>query len=253
MTREDITSPSYLFGTMHVRHEKAFKFNELAQGKIRDCDTFATEFDLSKVDMEALYQAFALPSGKTLHDYIPPKKFEKIQRIIFKCFKVDLNYFIHKKPALATNIISDKILSQEGQVALDQHLHQYAVAEGKQIVGIETFEEQLVVMKKMPLDKQVKGLIALARNPKKYRKKILQTADLYETGDPQRIYKTAKKGAADLRKTLLYRRNHIMAERIAILAKQQSLFAAIGAGHLVGKHGVLRLMKQEGFRLQAIR
>lgn len=238
---------------MHVRHSKAFRFNELAEEKIRCCDTFATEFDLAKVDMEALYQAFALPDGKTLHDYIPPKKFQKIQKMIWKAFGVDLKFFILKKPALVTNIISDKILSEKGQVALDQHLHNFATAEGKQIVGIETFEEQLEVMHQMSLDKQIQGLISLARNPAKYRKKVLQTADLYETGNPQHIYKVARKGAGHLRKTLLYKRNRIMAERIALLVQKQSLFAAIGAGHLAGKQGVLRLLKLEGFSLKPIK
>lgn len=253
ITKEDLSYPSYLFGTMHVRHSKAFQFNDLAEEKIKCCDTFATEFDLAKVDMDALFEAFALPDNKTLHDYISPKKFQKIQRILIKTFGVDLNFFILKKPALITNIISDKILSEEGAIALDQYLHEFATAQEKQIVGIETFEEQLEIMQKMPLDKQIQGLIALARNPTKYRQKVLKTADLYQTGNPQHIYKVAKKGAGDLRKILLYKRNHIMTERIAALVNKQSLFAAIGAGHLAGKQGVLRLLKLQGFTLKPVK
>jgi uncharacterized protein YbaP (TraB family) len=58
-----------------------------------------------------------------------------------------------------------------------------------------------------------------------------------------------KKNAKGLRKMMLYHRNEVMAGRIAALARQQSLFAAIGAGHLLGGKGVLRLLKKEGLKV----
>ena len=61
-----------------------------------------------------------------------------------------------------------------------------------------------------------------------------------------KILKKVKKTAGSMRDALLYDRNIIMADRIEELGSQSSLFAAIGAGHLGGKKGVLRLLKQKG-------
>jgi uncharacterized protein YbaP (TraB family) len=55
-----------------------------------------------------------------------------------------------------------------------------------------------------------------------------------------------------MRKLLLYERNTIMAERFAEIARQESLFCAVGAGHLSGKKGLLRLLKKEGFKVRPI-
>jgi uncharacterized protein YbaP (TraB family) len=77
------------------------------------------------------------------------------------------------------------------------------------------------------------------------------TAD-YETSDIQKIFKSAKKSTKGLRKVLLYDRNKIMAQRIAVMAKEQSIFVAIGAGHLGGQKGVLRLLKKNGLKIRPV-
>ena len=43
-----------------------------------------------------------------------------------------------------------------------------------------------------------------------------------------------------------------MADKIAEIISEKSLFAAIGAGHLGGKKGVLYLLKKKGFELRAV-
>jgi uncharacterized protein YbaP (TraB family) len=43
-----------------------------------------------------------------------------------------------------------------------------------------------------------------------------------------------------------------MAHRLNLMVREQSLFAAIGAGHLAGEKGVLRLLKKQGLKLKAI-
>jgi uncharacterized protein YbaP (TraB family) len=55
-----------------------------------------------------------------------------------------------------------------------------------------------------------------------------------------------------MRKALLFDRNKIMARRFAEMARQNSLFCAVGAGHLAGQKGMLRLLKKQGFKVRAI-
>ena len=102
------------------------------------------------------------------------------------------------------------------------------------------------------MDYQIKGLLQIGKNPKKYRQALAKSITTYIKQDFQNLYQSSKKGAGDKRKVLLYNRNKIMAERIAQYIEKQSLFAAIGAGHLGGGKGVLRLLKQKGFKLSPI-
>ena len=253
ISKAHLAAPSYIFGTMHIQNQKAFGFKDIVYEKIKACEHFANEFNLEDTDAIAMQAALALPSGKTLHDYISPKKFAKIQSILKKTFGVDIALFIHHTPMLIINLLTNKILSEDHQLALDLHLLAYAQAEGKHITGIETFQEQLDILQKIPLKYQVKSLIDTASNVKKYRQKLLYLASLYQTADIQKIFKATKKNTGQLRKMMIYRRNYIMAERIALLVQKQSLFAAIGAAHLGGQKGVLRLLKRKGFSIKAVK
>ncbi len=74
----------------------------------------------------------------------------------------------------------------------------------------------------------------------------------YADGEIQALYQSAKKDAKGMRKILLYRRNKLMAKRFGEIARTQSLFCAVGAGHLAGGKGMLRLLKKAGFKVKPI-
>jgi uncharacterized protein YbaP (TraB family) len=99
---------------------------------------------------------------------------------------------------------------------------------------------------------QLKGLKDMALNFGRYRRNLKRTAELYMESDLSKITKKAKSTAAGMRKLLLYDRNILMADKIAEIASEKSLFAAIGAGHLGGKKGVLYLLKKKGFGVRAV-
>lgn len=121
------------------------------------------------------------------------------------------------------------------------------------MLGIETLAEQMAVLENIPLDEQMKMLLQIGKNINAFRRHAIHCADLYEKGELQRLSKTVIKQAGKLRKRLIYHRNEIMAQRIGEWSRQMSLFATVGAGHLGGGKGVIRLLKQQGFKLSPVR
>ena len=142
--------------------------------------------------------------------------------------------------------------SNDRHVSLDQHLYDFAKNKGLNILGIESFDSQVEVLKKMPLKDQLKSLKEMATHFERFRRNIKKTTEIYIEADLQKLLKKVKKTAGGMRSLLLYDRNVIMADRIASLAQENSLFAAIGAGHLAGKKGVLRLLKMKGLQVTPI-
>ncbi len=53
---------------------------------------------------------------------------------------------------------------------------------------------------------------------------------------------------AEFKDRLLDRRNETMAKSILDLAEKKKVVAAIGALHLVGERGVIRLLEKEGYK-----
>ena len=151
------------------------------------------------------------------------------------------------------NAISEIILSQDMPESLDATLFRFAKEQDKTIDGIETHEEQVSIIQKISLDTQRQALVKTATNLRKYRKTIVKMKHLYETYETNRLHQASKKGIGGMRKVLLYDRNIKMATRIHEKAKANSLFSAVGAGHLFGKKGVLKLLKSQGATVKPIK
>jgi uncharacterized protein len=248
-TTEGAQNPNYLIGTMHVRDERAFQFEEAFKNAIKECAIFATEFNLDDAQSGAVQMSMFLPEHQSLKTLMSNKLYEKTQAILLKKMGVDVAQFDHFKPLAVTNFLTESLLSSDRGLSLDETLWDFAKENNKILRGIETFDEQLAVLDKMTVEDQLKGLKDTLKDLGSFRKQLTRMANHYEQADIEKLYKSAKKSAKGSRKLLLYDRNVIMANRISDLAHENSVCVAIGAGHLAGVKGVLRLLKQKGFKM----
>ena len=216
------------------------------------CEDFATEFDLGEANPVLIAQHAKLPDNRSLTDFITPKKLIKLERIFLKTAGLPIGGLLRTKPLFITNLLTEKILTEDNSVAMDSELYQLAKEMDKECMGIETFEEQLMVLNKIPLEYQVKSLLKIGRNISQFKKGLKRMYTVYESGDVQKIHKMAKKGIGGLRKLMLYQRNVVMTDRFFKIIQEKSIFCAIGAGHLGGKQGVLRLLKQRGLTVKEV-
>ena len=241
-----LPAPSYLFGTMHVRDQRAFQRLETVYGAMAECDGFAAEFHLEDAGQGMKSGLMQLPGEQRLSDFFSKKKYQKYRTVLLKSTGLDLAHFQRMLPFLVVNFATESLLQQEMPEPLDQHLWGYAKSAGKSLHGIETLGEQMEVLQKITLEEQVKMLESLCRNVGRFRQFLLHLSELYEAPKVQQLYKMVKKNSKGMRHLMLYRRNEVMAERIGLLVREHVVFVAIGAAHLGGGKGVLRLLKLQG-------
>ncbi|MCP4438804.1 MAG: TraB/GumN family protein [Aureispira sp.] len=247
---KNIQSPCYVFGTMHTTDSRAFREIGLLKKAVDRCDAFAAEYDLDQTDPNDLAQAMLLEDEQTLDQLLSPRHFAQLKKIFKRETGHPLKQFIRSKPIMITNLLTEVQLGSDQPLPLDSYLHQYAKNLEKKLLGLESFEGQLNILKSMPIEKQLPTLKQAIKNFKSFRKSIKRMVEVYVEADLLKILKKAKKSASGMRNTLLYDRNYTMADRIAELGQEQSLFAAIGSGHLGGQKGVLNLLKQKGFEVK---
>ncbi len=252
MESSEWSHTSYLIGTMHVKDAKAFVRMEDMMHCIRSCDIFATEFNLEEADASITAEGMDLPEDMTLETMLGEKKFSKIRKIIAKAFGLDIMFFKGSIPLLVSNLLVEKVLSDDMQSSLDQTLWAYAKGEDRIMMGIETFQEQMDILGMIPMDYQLKQLKEIAKHTQRFRQQILHTAQLFEEENIQQLYKSTKKSIGPIRKLMLYDRNVKMADRVEKIASEQSLCFAVGAGHLWGKKGLIKLLKTKGFILKPV-
>lgn len=250
--RKGTVNTSYLFGTMHLQNEDAFTYKEQILAKINECEAFATEFKLDDADEEKTTEYMNLPPGIFLETLLSKKKFDQIDAFLKSTLRIPLMAFNQSKPLVITNLITTSIFQQDMELALDIYLYQYAKMQGKELLGIETFHEQLEILQKIPLELQVKSLKDLIKNFDQHRLEMNAISELYAKGETKELYKLARKSAKGLRRIMLYNRNEIMAKRIAKLITEKSICVAVGAGHLEGKRGVIKLLKDLGVEVTKV-
>lgn len=252
LSGEQVHKPSYVFGTMHVRDQLAFKSLPQLYACIDQCEALATEFRLDEMPMEGLGAAPMVMKSPPLDKAYPPKVYQRLKKSLYRHFGLHLDMMKHLPPFFVLNFINEQILAKDMPMSLDEQLSTYARSMDKECLGVETLSEQMALLEKIPLKHQLKSLRSLLENIGSHRRQLLKLGELYATGDPYRIYKATRTGAGGLRKLLIFDRNRIMADRIAKICQNQAAFVAIGAGHLAGGKGVLRFLKQKGLIVRPI-
>ncbi len=249
----DLPFVSYLFGTMHVRDQRAFGYLDLLDTHLQNCSVYAAEMNLDEMNQSVLASSMDLPDGQRLSDLLPEKWQKRLNKLLQRQLGMGLPFFDRNQPILVSNLLTESLLSAEMPASLDMTLWQMAKAKDKITLGIESFEEQMRILKQISLDQQLKSLKWLVKNFKSFRKQLFKLTHYYEKSDIKALYKATRKQAKGMRKLMIFDRNYLMADRIGQLAREQNAFVSIGAGHLAGGKGVLRLLKQQGFKVKPIK
>jgi uncharacterized protein YbaP (TraB family) len=246
------TSASYLLGTMHVKDARVFLRQHHLLELIEGVDLYAAETDLRELQLQSNLQTMLIPGGRRLPDFFTEKQYAKMHRILKKAFGIDIHQFAHFRPFFISSMIDEAILSKDMPYSLDESLWRFADELGKDMKGVESYEHQLSIMKKMPIELQAKHLLSLSKQVSAHRREILKLTEYYVQGNIQQLHRSARRGMGDLRKLLLWERNDRMADRIHELIREQSCFCAVGAGHLWGEKGVLKLLKDQGNEVKGL-
>ncbi len=238
---------------MHVRDQRAFGWLQPAFECMARCAVFAAEFDLEEADEGAIAQALQLPDGKTLDELLPRSVWKNLVRKMHRMNPALPDTVLKTlHPMVASMTLSTQMLGEEANFSLDETLWRHAVETNKRTTGMETFEDQLNTLKSIRLEQHLDNLIYAVKNLKAQRKRLKKMLKYYAKGDVTALYRAAKRDTRGMRKVLLYKRNKNMAVRFDALARQQSLFCAVGAGHLAGGKGMLRLLQHKGYKLHPL-
>jgi len=246
------TQPSYILGTMHVRDDRAYTYWNQSRIAIDQCETVALETDIAMLKQAFNSELIMLPADKKLSDYYKPQQYAKISKYFKIVTGKPIDEYERFHPMFAEGYLSAAMMEKQRPLALDEALFMYATAKGKELTGIEPFEHHIGVLEKLNPETAAPNLYKAVRNIGAFRKQLNKLADLYASGAMKRLNKSLLRQSGKMRKVMIYERNFLMANEIAKLASEKPTFCAIGAGHMSGSKGVLRLLKQLNFQLKPV-
>lgn len=244
---------SYIYGTIHLRDKKVYFLIDKIKSLIEKCDVFIAEYPLDDAGDMKIMEALQLPNGKHLEDFIPPKKYIKAKKYINNAFKLDLDRFGYFRPMVIENMMTEAMFESDFDFPMDIVLWNYAKGKNIKLIGAETTKSQIDIINKLSLNKQIKSFIDISKNIKKFKKKMKMLVSYYKKQNLIELHRKSLKSLGKMKKILVYDRNKIIVNTILEHTKDSKVFVAIGAGHLLGEQGILRLLKKNGYIVKPLK
>ncbi len=236
---------------MHLATDAAYTHVDIAKKYIQLSSIYAAELDLNEQSKHDINNYFLLENG-SFSDYFGAKRFEKYLKVAKKAFGIDLNHYNQCTPFYINTLLAEKNLKKIHPEALDHYLWKFAMANGKDMRGVESFDDQVQILKSIPLDVQLKTFKDTMANVSAFKKKIEKLNLTYKNADYKNLYVSSKKSMGKLRKLMIYDRNIVMVDRMITISYEKPSFFAIGAAHLPGSKGILTLIKRQGFIIKMV-
>lgn len=248
---------SYLFGTMHTEDKRVVDLPPLVTEAFNGSSKLALEIKPGPAMLIATMMAMSFKEGKQLSNMMDEAVYKRCADAMESKGIPEIAMRRLKPWAVAVTLSMPQ--STTGQF-LDLILYEQSVVAGRDVVGLETVQEQLAVFDEMPEADQ----LALLEDT---LDKLEQLPALYETmvetylrRDLAGLVKMSRDyfqgGDADLaqrfQSRIIDKRNLKMAERLQPLLEKGNIFVGVGALHLPGRLGILRLLEERGYRVEKV-
>jgi len=251
---------SYIYGTFHSKDQRVFNFKKGVKKAFNKADVYAMELNLDSIDRAGMMSAMIMDSNKTLKTLLAKEDYDLVNQFFIDSIGMSLFMFNKMQPLITTQMITAKGLKAEQENALDAHWFKEAKKQGKQLVGLETMEEQILAIKSISVEQQAKDLLkAVVDFGKEEEISIDRLLDIYTQGnlDSLMIVMDDFSGGSPenqevFNEAFLYSRNKHMADRVEVYLKKGSVFMAVGAAHLPQEKGVIELLRTKGYVVKAL-
>lgn len=251
-----LQSPSYLFGTFHLLCKDDIHFSETLKQAITNSKEVYLELDLD--DPATLMGGLMLMNmngGKKLKDLYTEAEYKRLSTFFKDSLKTPIGLFQQMKPQFLAALLYPKMMPCNTSGSVEESIMQLAKAGGKPIRGLETMAFQASVFDSIPYEKQAEELLHTIDSMEQARTYfgLMLTAYKEQRLDKiENIIDDPEFGSTENQDLLLDNRNKNWVAQLKDIMIKGPVFTAVGAGHLVGKNGLIALLKAEGYTLRAL-
>lgn len=245
---------SYIFGTIHLDINQVARFDSNIYKCLNQCDVFAAELDIGSAMDFGLMTKLLMDSGKSIKEYLSAEELVIVQSYIQDSLGMPFFMFEKIKPFFITAMVQQVKMGLLGKEPLDMQLYNHAKKANKKCIGLETIDEQLSAIDEMTIEEQVKSLLETI-NDDSLKIKLRGMLDYYIDQDLEKLKRLIddEEMTMELKKKLLDDRNLRIANRISENMGKSSVFAAVGAAHLIGSEGILNHLKLKGYKISPVK
>ena len=258
----DSITTSYVFGTIHLIPAEDYFLPDGTLEAIDVSDRLVFEIDMADMmdigaQMALLTKAF-MSDGKTLKDLLSDEDY-LIVKEHFDAMGLPLFLLERIKPmflsVFASGDFSMDGMSTGSTKSYEMEFFELAQAGEKTTGGLETMEYQISMFDSIPYEDQADMLVETIKQQDAGNDQLDELVEMYKSQDIDALFNMLAAGDESIGEhedVLVSGRNMNWIPIMKELMRNETVFFAVGAGHLGGQKGVIRLLREEGFTVKPI-
>ena len=246
----------YLLGSVHVLKKSDYPLAAPIEAAFSNASVVAFETDIAAIEDPStaikLMTKGQLPAGETLSKQLSPDTYKKWTKHVAE-MGLPAEMFDQFSPGMASLTIvmlEMQKLGLDPKHGVDKHFFALAKQSGKEIVPLETADFQINMLTDFTKEEGellMKSTLKDMDNLKKDLAKLLQAWKAGNAPELEKLLNEAMKESPAIYKRMLTDRNQNWLPKIEELARgKKNAIVIVGAAHLVGKDGVVELLKKKG-------
>ena len=269
-----LESPSYIVGTYHLAPssfvdsipgmDKAIAETNQVCGELDMMDAFKPE------NAARMLKAQMLPEGVTLSSLFTAEQLERLNALLLEVMGTNLKdeafaaQMEKMTPvALSTTLTLTAYMKETPSFnpmeLIDNYFQTLALQSGKSVKGFETVDFQMGILFDAPLEKQANDLMCTVDNFEEAQRIAKLITNAYFTQNIQQIEEVLEEESEmncgtteEDEEKLIYNRNRNWVELMPAMMTEQPTLFAVGAAHLCGEQGVLKLLEKAGYTVEGV-
>lgn len=270
-----LESPSYIVGTYHLAPasfadsipgmSQAIEETNQVCGELDMMDAFKPE------NATRLLQALMLPEGTTLTSLLTEDQLERLNTLLLEVLGTNLKDETYAAQAdkmspvaLSTSLTLASYMKEYPSLnpmeLIDNYFQTVALQNGKPVKGFETVDFQMQTLYGAPLQKQVDDLMCLVDHFDEAMELATRITTAYFSQDFKQLEAVLEEemegecaATPEEEAALLDDRNHNWIKMMPEMMSEQPTLFAVGAAHLCGEQGVLKLLEGLGYTIEGIK
>lgn len=253
---KDLKKPSYIFGTFHLLCKDDIRFSEQLKNSVTAADEIYMEMDMDDPSVLLGGLLFMnMKDGKKLKDLYPADEYKKVESYFRDSVGMPMMMMQSIKPYFLVAMLYPKMMNCKNASGIEEELMKMAKDNKKEIKGLETMQFQASVFDSIPYEWQAKELLKNIDSFSNYKLEfdtMLQEYKNQQLSAMEKLINKSEFGGEKYDDILLNNRNKNWVGQLKNIMNKESVFVAVGAGHLVGEKGLLNLLKKEGYTVEPL-
>ncbi len=250
-----LKQPSYLYGTIHITCDATLDENTL--NALEATQQLYLELDMDDKSMQMqMMKLMMMKDGVKLSTLLSPEDFQIVDEFLKKNLKMSAKLFDSFKPFMISSMLFPKMLDCEHK-SVESELMKVTKEQNEEVFGLEKVEDQMKVFDEIPYQDQVDELLKTVKGDlEKDKKELDEMMTIYQNKDIEGMLKimtdSDNKITSENQDILLNNRNKNWIPVMIKTMKDKPTFFGVGAGHLAGEEGVIKLLRKKGYKVEAV-